>query len=481
MIRGFLRFLVAPIGRTLIALLLTAAAWAAWLILPERPIRSLRFENISFSIPKPANGGRSIVVSIHPTSADESDEPNERASRLDDVVRLIDLKSGRDLIPAKRAVFSEIFNNEQYLALYRPNCHIDVYDTRDGTLVSSFKPDQVRPAAHIRGAARGPFLIVGGFQPDVTELWDARQGIKLRDVDSRSFLDWSSDGHYMAFENSRRLSIIETQTGDECGGLDADFVFDQRRAFVLPNDAKLVFVIPAKFSRDQELVKPMRVVVVSIPDCRMERDFEIESATSLIEMTPRGRFLLGTRGGMRNLGDCINVIAGPTTKVVSAPDDSSFVKTDGANSPAWQILRSDDMSEIAQGMGGMHSSYSPGSRWVAIATQRPARPPNLFDRVCMSLFRWIPARNDSDFVSIYDAKSGQSVHDIPNVTALRFGDDDSLWTFGYDNTRTRNMIVAQWPIRAPWPTWWVWVFTGISIVAVINCVRHARDASSKRR
>src|SRR5262245_53575322 len=85
MIRSFVRVPVNPFGRMVLALVLTAAAWAAWWVLPGRPIRSHRIENVSsYLAPKPANRGRSIVVAINPMNGDDLDEPTDRAGTLDD-------------------------------------------------------------------------------------------------------------------------------------------------------------------------------------------------------------------------------------------------------------------------------------------------------------------------------------------------------------------------------------------------------------
>src|SRR5262249_52764933 len=159
----------------------------------------------------------------------------------------------------------------------------------------------------------------------------------------------------------------------EHASLNADFVFEQRRAFISPDGSQLIFVIPANFSRYVETVRPTRIVVVSVPNCIVEYDFEIGQWIGPVEMSPNGRFIVGPRGGLWKLNNGTNLITGPATQVVVAPNDSSLLKTDGANSSTWQLIRSNDMNEIAQGIGGSQCWYASNSQWVAISTHRLPR------------------------------------------------------------------------------------------------------------
>jgi hypothetical protein len=499
MIRNFLRLFSGRFVRTTLALFLTAAAWAAWCVLPERPIRSFRFENVSFPLPKLANQSQSIVVSFNPTSDDKLDEPTERASTLDDVVRLIDLKTGRDLIPAKRALFSEVFNNEQYLALYRPNRIIEVYDTSDGQLVSTLAAANAdRRTAHIRGAQRGPFLMVCAYGEETIEFWDAGRGVKMQEFSQRRFLDWSAHGGQIALANGHTLTIPNTVTGQEMGTWSSEFVSKPLCTIMNPSGSRIIIVVPVQPTDDRQyqelpsitelepiVVDPStRVAIIALPAHAQPTNYGFVGWPQDYQLSQSGRYLTGQdavwdlqRPIPKNI---FNDFTGNGSTVV-APNDSVLIRKDPTPSDTWRLFHYDG-SLIASHIGGelQLPLFSADSRWIATVSHRPAPALNWFERMIQTFLRVRINNVGSDVTSIHNASTGKLVHEIPSVSMLKFGINDSLWTINYEQTAVRILVLAQWPIRAPWPAWWVWVPSAALIFVLVNpIVRRFRSQNPK--
>lgn len=468
------RCLLYPLNRCLLAALILAVTWIVWHHWPLQPIRTWTFDRVVGDGAVLAADGQTALLFCRVGPERPEPIPGQTRILLCDRVRLVDLATGRDLLPDRRAMFGCLFDRGQRLAVLRPDLHIDTYRASDGQFISTIAPPTKR-FRFIREVPAGRELLLyewdmGGGA--VYEFWDAEAGQRLWQLPFKVDLEWA--GQHVVVKSEDAIRVHDVRTGRELGRWPEPMP-GVVKLTIAPDGQRLAVLAPQR----------SRLRVVSLPSFATINEFIVSGSFSVsltdMEFSPRGRYL---RWALRGENECLwDVQTGQKLLVDEtehsayfAPDDLHQV-TFNRNSAISFLRRIPDTAGLI--LGSYRSGpivASPDGQRLAINLQIEPSPQDRLDAIWQFIFKR-PFHARYDFVSVVtDLPREQIVRSIPGDQLLGFGGNDTIWTMlasADDIHESHSIRLQQWSLDARVP-WYLWTLTALVALLILFTLRRRR-------
>jgi hypothetical protein len=458
-----------PAGRRLLLSGVLAIVWAAWAILPPRPLITWDVAGEPVELGELAPDG-SQILSLHV-------RPGATP------VRLSDMRTGRTILkadllvtwgtrfgPAGRVVVGD--RKGRMLVWSAAHGLVRLSDS-EGAIVDAISPD-------------GRILAANFSEPDpAIHLWDTTTGRLLFILaGARWPFAFSPNGRTLAFattDPATPIRLWDVTIGRETARFGGDRVALPLRLAFSPDGGRLAAwpgVAPAEGHPrditvwDLAAGKPWATLACPIGD----------AAGSTLEFSPNGRLLIARDNGPGVFWDlstdsprCLDSLLAGVEKLMGGPidaneyplfsaDGSRFVVPGDGDTRSWIVYDAGSLARIAecvwpyQMINGFPPKVSPDGRLlaqVANAQFNRSRPWEVW--LEQKLGRSLPWRT-SDYVLFYDLSTGAVVGRSPSLEQLLgFAPDGrSVWTCSNRAADGEpGLRVWQSPVP-PWrPPWWL--------------------------
>jgi hypothetical protein len=478
--------------RSTVVVLLIAATWTLWALWPENPLRECRVASAVLADWRKRVGPPTALVFRRAESPVPQPFPDQRLNLLYDRARLVDLATGRDLLPDVFSYLAASFAGGRLVWVYRSDNRIDVHDATDGRLCFVIPPSDARRYRMIKWDEESPYLLAMDWADGADiEIWDCDRGQKVAQLAPLKGFQTTLAGKHVIRRSARELKLLDAATGRELLHFEAPEGVDARLMAVRADAGAIAYLIPAADAVYSWLE------IRSVPELEVLRRFQPLTpipANPHLKFSRSGRIhqLVGDkecRNWDIHLPEPQPVSGTFDGQVVFAPDERHVAVTDSHGGQHWELhstVLPAQREPRRLPRFGDHVHFAPSGRWLSYRRPENWRQLNPLEGLMVRVFgnrlKLLPVQT-----RLVEVATGRDVRGVPADFPYTFGlHEATFWTVDTEFSSTNRILALrfkEWPTVMPVPAW-LWLLTAGGVAVVLFSFRPRRpvpDASSKRR
>lgn len=503
MLNHLCRFLFSRLARVVVVLMLVAAAWAAWWVAAQRPLRSMTVARPSgtggSSWSNPALGQERVVFFFTSRNGARIFELDLGAGKSNEIVQAAQLHSYYTAIDLSWTAYSLPDGEVHVVHLSGPKSRFIIPSLKSSSgLWMIPSPDQKQ-------------LMIAGHEGPASEVWDVTSAKRMLRLDGvTGYPAFSRDGGRVAIAMSEpaEVGVWEIATGRQlavipkfgesiaCLGFHPDgrlIVGYYKPGTIIPNNRPPPNASGGGFvvMEVDQTVYTATVRIIAPGSLHVDAEFEVglragpTKGPALAEFSSDGRYVT-FRGAQKSifwdLATGIPVCLDARFGLGTSPADRVNFGPNGRriliNGNRVGILV-DHSTLMPISLSGSDATvprfwdrFSPDGRYVSVSEDyRPANLPQ-WQQLLQDLFRRFIGPDPKRQVAIFDSESGCLINRIPGHAIVAWtADGNHVWIEREDvdalTGRNDIMLFELRSIFASTAPWWLWLVTVGGVLFII--------------